>query len=165
MKNLEEVISVERQAVAATPSNHPDLAGRLNNLRDSYENPFQTQGKMKDLEEATSLGRQALRKIGKSIALSAGDTMARGIRLSFQQNSILEDTTMGIVQSMTAEERETTSYEPHEDVTWIEKLEELKRVADGYSLFGGLDEVLELLAPGSGNGGAEEEGDDDVEEV
>ena len=66
---------------------------------------------------------------------------------------------------MTAEERETTSYEPHEDVTWIEKLEELKRVEDGHSLFGGLDEVLELLAPGSGNDGGEEEGDNDVKEV
>ena len=108
---------------------------------------------------------ETLRKIGKTIALSAGDTMAREIRLSFQRNSILEDTMMGIVQSMTAEERETTSYEPHEDVTWIEKLEELKGIADGYSLFESLDEVLELLAPGSGDGDVEEEENDDVKEV
>lgn len=109
---------------------------------------------------------ETLRKIGKSIALSAGNTMAHEIRLSFRHNSILEDTMMGIVQSMTAEEREITSYEPHEDVTWIEKLEELKRTADGYGLFESLDEVLELLAPSSGDGDdEEEEGDDDVEEA
>ena len=92
--------------------------------------------------------------------------MAKEIRVSFQHNSILEKTMLGIVQSMTAEERETTSYEPHEDVTWIQKLAELKGLAKGYCLFKGLDQVLELLAPASGDAsGDSEEDEEDEDEV
>ena len=92
---------------------------------------------------------ETLRKIGKSVALSAGDTMAREIQVFFQHDTILEDTMLGIVESMTLEEREITSDEPHEDITWVEKLEELTQIAEGRCLFEGLADVIALLVPSS----------------
>ena len=91
---------------------------------------------------------ETLRKIGKTIALSAGDVVAHEVQKDFQRDSILEDTMMGIIQSMTPEERESTSSEPHEDVTWIEKLAELKEIADERCLFEDMAGVIEMLSPG-----------------
>lgn len=90
---------------------------------------------------------EALRKIGKVIALSGGDVIAKEIHKSFYGETDLEKTMLGIVQSMTPEERETTSNEPHKDTTWIEKLMELKDLADEAYMFEGLYEVINTLAP------------------
>lgn len=91
---------------------------------------------------------ETLRKIAKTIILSAGDVVAHEVRKEFQSDSILEDTMMGIIQSMTPEERETASSEPHEDVTWIEKVAELKEIADENCLFEDMAGVIEMLSPG-----------------
>ena len=39
MKDLEEAIQTARQAVESTPADHPDQAGRLNNLGNKLESP------------------------------------------------------------------------------------------------------------------------------
>ena len=52
MEDLEEAILVVRQAVDVTPKDHPDLAGRLNNLGNKLESRYKRIGKIEDLEEA-----------------------------------------------------------------------------------------------------------------
>jgi hypothetical protein len=52
MEDLEEAILVARQAVDVTPKDHPDLAGRLNNLGNKLGRRYKRTGKMEDLEEA-----------------------------------------------------------------------------------------------------------------
>ena len=60
MEDLEEAIRVARQAVDVTPEDHPDLAGRLNNLGLKLQRRYERTGKMEDLEEAIRVARQAV---------------------------------------------------------------------------------------------------------
>ena len=60
MKDLEEAIQTARQAVESTPADHPDQAGRLNNLGNKLESRYERTGEMKDLEEAIQTARQAV---------------------------------------------------------------------------------------------------------
>ena len=91
---------------------------------------------------------EALRKVGKVIALSGGDVLPHEIHNMFKYDTILEDTMWGIIQSMSLEECKTTSIEPQDGVTWIDKLHELKKIADEHCLFGDLKKVIKLLSPG-----------------
>ncbi|KAL8634707.1 MAG: hypothetical protein Q9228_007713, partial [Teloschistes exilis] len=59
MEDLGEAIRVARQAVKATPEDHPDLAGRLNNLGVQLTRRYERTGQMEDLEEAIRVARQA----------------------------------------------------------------------------------------------------------
>src|SRR5437762_1771972 len=52
MEDLEEAIRKAEGAVKATPQDHPDLAGRLNNLGNMLESRYERTGRMEDLEEA-----------------------------------------------------------------------------------------------------------------
>src|ERR1700712_4722881 len=60
MTDLEEAIQVARQAVASTPEDHSDLAGRLNNLGNWLGSRYKRTGDMTDLEEAIQVARQAV---------------------------------------------------------------------------------------------------------
>jgi tetratricopeptide (TPR) repeat protein len=60
MDDLEEAIRIVRQAVAATPDNHLDLAGRLSNLGDMLNSQYACTGAMYNLEEAVQVARQAV---------------------------------------------------------------------------------------------------------
>ncbi|KAB5581191.1 CHAT domain-containing protein [Coniochaeta sp. 2T2.1] len=60
MADLEEAITVARQAVASTPDDHPDRAGRLNNLGNKLESRYERTGAMADVEEAITVARQAV---------------------------------------------------------------------------------------------------------
>ena len=57
MEDLEDAINRVREAVAATSNNHPDRAGRLNNLGNKLESRT---GKTEDLEEAIQRAREAV---------------------------------------------------------------------------------------------------------
>ena len=59
-EDLEEAIRVFRQAVEATPSGHPELAGHLNNLGIGLRNRFGLIGHQGDLEEAIQVFRQGV---------------------------------------------------------------------------------------------------------
>ncbi|RKK76947.1 hypothetical protein BFJ68_g18006 [Fusarium oxysporum] len=61
MKDLEEAIKTARQAVKSTPDDHPNLAGRLNNLGNEFGLRYKRTGEMKDLEEAIKTARQAVK--------------------------------------------------------------------------------------------------------
>jgi hypothetical protein len=52
MADLEEAIQVAQQAVALTPKDHSDLAGRLNNLGNSFARRYEWTEDMANLEEA-----------------------------------------------------------------------------------------------------------------
>ncbi|KAH7109907.1 hypothetical protein B0J13DRAFT_293914 [Dactylonectria estremocensis] len=54
MGYLEEAIHTARQAVESTPDDHPDRAGRLNNLGNKFESWYEWTGEMKGLEEAST---------------------------------------------------------------------------------------------------------------
>jgi hypothetical protein len=54
-------LGVARQAVAATPDDHPSLAGRLNNLGNRLSRRYDRTRVMDDLEEATEVCEQAWR--------------------------------------------------------------------------------------------------------
>ncbi|KAL8396668.1 hypothetical protein RB594_003654 [Gaeumannomyces avenae] len=60
MADLEEAIRVGREAVDATPLDHPNRAGRLNNLGNHFGDRYSRTGAMADLEEAIRLGREAV---------------------------------------------------------------------------------------------------------
>jgi tetratricopeptide (TPR) repeat protein len=56
----DEAIRVARQAIKATPDDHPDLAERPNNLREKLAQRYERTGAMVDLEEAIQVTRQAI---------------------------------------------------------------------------------------------------------
>ncbi|KAJ5117770.1 hypothetical protein N7448_011402 [Penicillium atrosanguineum] len=60
MTDLEEAIRVSRQAVQATPNDHPQLIGWLNNLANELESRYDRTGQIDDLEEAIRVSRQAI---------------------------------------------------------------------------------------------------------
>ncbi|KAJ5413883.1 CHAT domain-containing protein [Penicillium cosmopolitanum] len=60
MTDLEEAISVARQAVDATALDHPRLVWRLNNLELLLGDRYSRSGVLADLEEATHLAQQAV---------------------------------------------------------------------------------------------------------
>ncbi|RHZ48891.1 uncharacterized protein CDV56_105798 [Aspergillus thermomutatus] len=53
-------VSVKCTAVNITPQDHPDLAGRLNNLGDMFSDRYYRTGKMDDLEEAIQKAQRAI---------------------------------------------------------------------------------------------------------
>ena len=58
--DLDAAIDVGRQAVAATPADHPDRAGRLSNLGVALPTRFERAGDRADLDAAIDAGRQAV---------------------------------------------------------------------------------------------------------
>ncbi|OQD86479.1 hypothetical protein PENSOL_c086G06413, partial [Penicillium solitum] len=60
LDDLEEAIQVSRQAVQATPNNHPDLGGRLHRLSFDLRRRFERTEELDDLEEMIRVSRQAV---------------------------------------------------------------------------------------------------------
>ncbi|KAF5227665.1 hypothetical protein FAUST_11634 [Fusarium austroamericanum] len=49
-----------RKAIESTPDDHPNLAGRLNNLGNQLKSRYERTGEIKDLEEAIKMARKAI---------------------------------------------------------------------------------------------------------
>ncbi|KAN0076282.1 CHAT domain containing protein [Elaphomyces granulatus] len=77
MKDLEEAIQTARQAVESTPADHPDRAGRLNNLGNKLR-------EMKDVEEAIQTTRQAVES-------TPADHPNRALRLRYERTGEMKD--------------------------------------------------------------------------
>ena len=60
MEDLEEAISLHRQALTLRARGHPDRSSSLNNLANAMTTRFAQLGGMNDLEEAITFHRQAL---------------------------------------------------------------------------------------------------------
>ncbi|KAH8782658.1 TPR domain-containing protein [Diaporthe sp. PMI_573] len=84
--DLEEAITIARQAVEATPKDHPDRAGRLNNLGIRLGDRYTRTGAAADLEEAKKHYRTALNAKEAAISLR----IQAGRRFLSTQNA-LED--------------------------------------------------------------------------
>ncbi|KAI0977561.1 TPR domain-containing protein [Xylaria arbuscula] len=87
MADLEEAIQVTRQAVEATPKDHPDLAALLNNLGSYLGDRYSRTGAMVDLEEAIQVARQAVEATPKDHPDLARRLNNLGISLSNRYSS------------------------------------------------------------------------------
>lgn len=119
-------------------------------------------------------GLSALRKIGKTIALSTNDTLGREVQGSFQSDASLVDGMMKIINFMTPDEvRAIIEHKSNPNALWS-KLQELEELAQNECIHPGIEEVLNLLDPArdeyeeeideeEGEGEGEGEGEDDDE--
>ena len=60
LADLDEIVSILRQAVAATPEGHPALPKMLSNLSNALRSRFAQTGALVDLDEAVTVSRQAV---------------------------------------------------------------------------------------------------------
>ena len=107
---------------------------------------------------------ETLRKIGKSICL-APDTLGHEVVKQFQSDDCLEDAMKEILQTMTAEERIDIAKSTDAKGQFMDKMDELVGLADGYCIFEALTEIVRMLEGGaedseSGSGGDESEAED-----
>jgi len=71
------------QAVAATPSDNPDLIGRLNNLGNILERRFERTGKIEDPEEVIWRAEQAV--------VATLNNLGNQLESLFEQTGRMED--------------------------------------------------------------------------
>ncbi|KAJ5879258.1 hypothetical protein N7455_002723 [Penicillium solitum] len=107
-------------------------------------------------------GFSALRKIGKTIALSTNDTLGREVQERFQSGASLVDGMMKIINFMTpVEVRVIIEHKSNPNALWS-KLQELEELAQNECIHPGIEEVLNLLDPARDE--YEEEIDEDEDE-
>ena len=84
---------------------------------------------------------EVLRKIGKTICLSAHDVMGSEIQKTYQYQETLEKTMMIIVEGLDQEQRDTIM----RSNDWSTKIHELLGLAKEYCVFETLKDVVKLL--------------------
>jgi tetratricopeptide (TPR) repeat protein len=91
--DLDESIQIMREAINATPENHPNLICRLNNLGTRLCNKFSATSELKFIEEAIELGQKALRATPESHIFRAQLLYNLGARFEvlFSQTRNLDD--------------------------------------------------------------------------
>ncbi|RAL11796.1 uncharacterized protein BO97DRAFT_425095 [Aspergillus homomorphus CBS 101889] len=89
-------------------------------------------------------GLSVLRKIGRSIVLSCGDTLPHDVQKSFQSDTTLERAMMAIVKGVEKGERERVMRENTGDGLWA-KLMQLTEEASEYRCFTRLGDVLRMM--------------------
>ncbi|KAI9737539.1 MAG: hypothetical protein M1834_009694 [Cirrosporium novae-zelandiae] len=104
---------------------------------------------------------ETLRKIGKTICLSSGDTLGHEVQKQFQSDHTWEDAVKDVVLAMTPEER-----------AWIRngdlwsKFQEVEGLAQDYCIFEELPEILDLVdGITSSDDDHDVQGSEDMEEV
>lgn len=107
---------------------------------------------------------ETLRKIGKSIVLSTGDTLQHEVHQHFQWDTSIEDGMRDIIDGMDEEERAEMLRWNDGREEWRDKLLELRSLEKRQCCFPGLDEVVELLLDGDKSEDDDDEDDDDQEE-
>ncbi|KAJ5767507.1 hypothetical protein N7533_000090 [Penicillium manginii] len=112
-------------------------------------------------------GLETLRKIGKTICLSSNGTLGHEVQKEFQSDPCLENAMYDIVSEMSPEERDNIVNDLMGPESLFTKLNELKKLAEGYCIFEGLGNVLDLIQGVEGEDeseGEEEEDDEDEDE-
>lgn len=79
MSDLEQALRYAQEALAPTPDDHSNRAGRLNNLSVSLKSRYGRTGSMDDLERALSCRKEAL-------TATPGDHPDQAIRLNNPRN-------------------------------------------------------------------------------
>lgn len=100
-------------------------------------------------------GLETLHKIGKTICLSSNDTLGHEIQTQFDGNPVFEDAVFAVVNVLSEEERERMCDRDDGRSTFLQKMLELKQLADEYCLF---DELGEVIATLSGDAASEDDG-------
>lgn len=102
---------------------------------------------------------EGLRKVGKTVSLSGGDTLSHEVKKHFQGDQEMTDAMLSVVDAMSNEERLFVRDEWSADGTraWIATLEELVSLSELEMIFEDLRSVLVAL-------GMEREGDHEEEE-
>ena len=108
-------------------------------------------------------GLTVLRKIGKTICLSGGDTIGHEVQKHFQSDTCLEDAMHEIVSGMTMEQWEDIFFDDSTPEALWPKLLELEELAEGHCLFKGLGDVIELLGKAEVESSDEEDYEDHYE--
>ncbi|CAG8140666.1 unnamed protein product [Penicillium salamii] len=106
-------------------------------------------------------GLSVLRKIGKTIALSEGDTIAHEVQKHFQSDRALVRGMISIIESMGDDEIDSIANQEDTDDLYS-KLWELVELSEGRHLFKGLPDVPYMFREYEGDEeeeGEEEEGD------
>lgn len=90
---LDDAIDLLRQAVAATPGSHPDLARYLFALDDALERRFELTGVLADVDEAVRVSRQAVAAVppGSTDHASALSNLGNALGMRFDRTHDLAD--------------------------------------------------------------------------
>ncbi|PYI04635.1 hypothetical protein BO78DRAFT_420378 [Aspergillus sclerotiicarbonarius CBS 121057] len=160
-----KTLNITYQRLSGT--NQFDMAGEVEeDIIDTIERITEQCGPSANLQTRYN-GLSVLRKIGKSIALSY-DTLAHEVRKRFQWDTTMEDSMMKIIGAMEPQERLAIYRDNTSPEALWPKLLELGKLAEGYCVFKGFPEVLDLLQgdedpeePAELDDGEDEESDDE----
>ena len=121
--DLDEAISLHRQALELRPSPHPDQSSSLNNLAFALLTRFEQRGQQSDLDEAISLHRQALKlqappHPNRSSSLN---NLANALSIRFEQGGQQTDLNeaMSLFPTATQYLFQSPSYHLHIAKKWI----------------------------------------------
>jgi tetratricopeptide (TPR) repeat protein len=89
--DLDETISLHREALLLWPAPHPDRSTSLNNFANALQTCFKQRGAPNDLDEAISLGRDALllRPAHHPLYSNLLRDLAIALRIRFDENRLL----------------------------------------------------------------------------
>lgn len=109
-------------------------------------------------------GLETLRKIGKTICLSSNDTLGHEVQKHFQYETCLDDAIKAIVVTLNDVQCKAMCMINDGRSTFLQKMEELQGLAEGYCVFEHLGEVIDDLQGEDDEDEEEEEQDDEEEE-
>ena len=93
MGDLEKAIVLVEQVVKSTPSDHPDHAMYLNNLRNALQSQFERTGSMEDLNRAIETNEQAVKSTPSDYSDHAMylDSFEIALQSRFERTGSMED--------------------------------------------------------------------------
>ncbi|KIJ91377.1 hypothetical protein K443DRAFT_14445, partial [Laccaria amethystina LaAM-08-1] len=91
--DLDEAISLNREALLLSPAPHPDRFMSLNNLANALQNRFKQRGSSNDLDDAISLHREALllRPAPHPDQSTSLNNLANALQTRFEQRGVSND--------------------------------------------------------------------------
>ncbi|KAL4751015.1 CHAT domain-containing protein, partial [Aspergillus terricola var. indicus] len=146
MFDLEESIQVGREAVKATPKDHPNRAGRLHNLGISLGDRYSRTGAIVDLEESIQIGREAVKATSEDHLDRARHLDALSVRLGdrYSRTGAMAD-----LEESIRIEREAVKATPEDHPDRAARLQNLGiSLADRYSRTGAMFDLEESIQIG-----------------
>ncbi|KAM5342911.1 hypothetical protein ACJ41O_013877 [Fusarium nematophilum] len=143
MADLDEAIHVAREAVTATPDNHPVRAALLNNLGNRLGDRFLRTGATADLDEAIRVAREAVKATPDDHPDRAQWLNSLGIRLSdrYSRTGAMADLKESIQVA-----QEAIKATPKEHPHWAALLHNLGvRLGDRFSRTGAIADLNEAI--------------------
>ncbi|GFG20210.1 hypothetical protein IFM5058_10514 [Aspergillus udagawae] len=143
MAELEEAITMIRKAVNATPEDHPDRAGRLNNLGLRLGQRYSRTGAMADLQEAIVMIRKAINATPEDHPDQAIFLSNLGLQLG---HSYLRTGAMTDLEEAITVSRKVVDATPEDHPDWAGRLNNLGlRLGQRYSRTGVMADLQEAI--------------------